>query len=509
MVGESIGQYRIEEKLGEGGVGEVYRATDLVLSREVALKRLRPELARRPDVVERFRSEACTLAQLNHPNIAALHHFDRDGDDWFMVMEYLDGITVSGLLQQAGPLPLDDALSIFVQALEGIGYAHARGVVHRDIKGSNLIVLPDGRVKIMDFGIARVLGAERLTLLGHPVGTPEYMAPEQIRGEEIDGRADIYALGALLYALLSGETPFRGGSDYELMRAQIENAPPSLAGRVAGLPDGIDAAALRALAKDPADRFASAAELREAIAPWADSARPGPLRAMVADEAPAVPGVIDAASVPGSGTSAETTRVLSEGVGERSVDLSDHAPWPLDARDTRTLLAPAATRPHGRVRGLRSLGVAAAIGVLLAGLNWLGWTGPTERPPPPEVAAQAAAGAAAVGTAPRPAAGAGATERPEAGPSGHPPPTADSRPAPTSPQGHRKGERKAEERVAQATRTQTPRETTEEKRTRQPAAAPARLPARARRPAPRSPAPTESEAPTAVEGAKGWVIRRH
>ncbi len=169
---EKIGNYRIEKRLGEGGVGEVFRAVDPGLNRVVALKRLRPELARRPQIVERFRREARTLAQLNHPNIATLYSFEQVGDSLLMVMEYVEGETLSELLQRERAMSPGQATQLLVQALDGIGHAHGLGIVHRDIKGSNLMVRSDGVLKVMDFGIASVVGCEQMTQHGQLVGSP-------------------------------------------------------------------------------------------------------------------------------------------------------------------------------------------------------------------------------------------------------------------------------------------------------------------------------------------------
>ena len=225
MIGHLVGNYKVTDKIGEGGMGSVFRGIDIMLEREVAIKMLRPELSRQPHVVERFRSEAVTLAKLNHPNIATLYSFLRQGEDFFMVMEFVRGETLDSLIGRSGAMPWERAVGLFSQALEGIDHAHKMGIVHRDIKPANMTLTETGSIKVMDFGIARVLGTDRLTKTGHLIGTVEYMSPEQVRGEETDARSDIYSLGILLYEMLTGRVPFNSSSEYELMRSHIEDAP--------------------------------------------------------------------------------------------------------------------------------------------------------------------------------------------------------------------------------------------------------------------------------------------
>ena len=271
MIGVTLGSYEITEKIGSGGVGDVYKAVDHLLGRNVALKFLRPSLADCAEVVQRFHAEARTLAQLIHPNIAVLYCMMREEEQLAMVMEYVEGRTFGQLLD-GGALAPERALPLLFQALEGIGHAHAAGVIHRDIKPSNLMLAGNGCVKVMDFGVARCLGTVRQTRDGHMIGTAQYMSPEQVRGLESDARSDVYALGVLGYEMLTGAVPFDSESEYELCRAQIEETPRPPRERAPRISAELEAVVLRALEKDPGDRFQSAQALREALQAAAPSA---------------------------------------------------------------------------------------------------------------------------------------------------------------------------------------------------------------------------------------------
>ncbi len=194
MVGQHIGKYRVTEQIGRGGMGTVYRAVDETLHREVAIKVLNAELSD-PTVARRFRAEAVTVARLNHPGIATIYELVQHDGQWLMVMEFVRGETLEAMVVRRGPLPIDVAADLVMQTLSALAHAHSLGVVHRDLKPANLMLAQNGMVKVMDFGIARVAGAEQLTSVGFMMGTPAYMAPEQVLGQEIDARTDLYAAG--------------------------------------------------------------------------------------------------------------------------------------------------------------------------------------------------------------------------------------------------------------------------------------------------------------------------
>jgi serine/threonine protein kinase len=258
--------YRVLKKLGQGGMGMVYLAEDVVLGRQVALKFLAPYLVQDPEIMGRFRAEARNQARLVHPHITLVYAFQEFEEQAFLVLEYLDGETLEARIQRQGKIPVQECVAIMGDILSAMSYSHKKGVVHRDIKPGNIGFTADGRVKLMDFGIALdVDETQRLTRTGHTLGTPHYMAPEQILGQPADGRADIYALGITLFEMLTGRVPFEG-SDYEVRVAQINHPPPSpCAAGCPDLPAAIEAVVLKALAKDPAERFATAGEFRRAL----------------------------------------------------------------------------------------------------------------------------------------------------------------------------------------------------------------------------------------------------
>jgi serine/threonine protein kinase len=252
-------QYKILSELGAGGMGIVYHGVDVLLEREVAIKKLRAEFSRTPDIAERFRREAKIQARLNHPNIAHLYSFFKDGDSFYIVMEFVDGTPLGKLM----PIRWQQAVSLFLEILEGLEYAHSLGVLHRDLKPDNIMAGPRGEVKIMDFGIAHVLGSARQTREQSIVGTMQYICPELINSKEISARSDIYSLGIVLFEIISGQLPFTAENDFALLHQHLEKEPPLLSSLVPDVPPFLDEAIFKAMRKAPEDRFASCREMSD------------------------------------------------------------------------------------------------------------------------------------------------------------------------------------------------------------------------------------------------------
>ena len=265
MIGRAVGKYRILERIGRGGMGTVYRAVDDMLQRDVAIKVLNAENTD-PDALRRFRREAITLAKLHHPAIATLFELCEDEGDLLMVMEFVRGETLQKLAERTGQVPPDFAAQLCGQVLDGLAHAHRAGIVHRDLKPGNIMVTEEGLVKVMDFGIARISGSEHLTSDGFTMGTPAYMAPEQLLGHEADARSDLYAVGVLLYRLWTGRLPFQGDTPFAIAHKQLHDMPTPLNVACPTLPAWCDAILARALAKDPAERFQKAQDFKAALA---------------------------------------------------------------------------------------------------------------------------------------------------------------------------------------------------------------------------------------------------
>jgi serine/threonine-protein kinase len=290
---EIAGRYRIEGRLGFGGMSTVHLALDLRLERQVAVKLLAEHLAEDPTFVSRFQREAQAAARLVHPNIVQV--FDSGQDEstgqYFIVMEYIEGQSCAEILRDDGWLDVDEAIAIIDQACEGLNYAHRHGVVHRDVKPGNLLRGREGDVKLADFGIAKATEQSSITQVGSVLGTAAYLAPEQARGEEAGPRADLYALGVVTYQLISGRLPYEANSLTELALKQQQETPPLLDTLVAAVSPQLAEAVAISLALDPEDRYQTAREMGRALSDGADgiapAARPGG-RAAPATEATSV-----------------------------------------------------------------------------------------------------------------------------------------------------------------------------------------------------------------------------
>jgi len=228
--GVAFGPWLLDEQLGVGGMGEVWRATHRVLGRRIAVKILAPELTRDPRFRERFVAGAQVQARLSHPHITQIQDFIEEDGRFAILMEWIPGGTVADAIARArGPLPVDQTLKWAGQSLAALDFAHQHGVIHRDVKPSNLMLDAAGEIKVTDFGIAVAMGARRMTTTGKTVGTPQYMSPEQIvRPQSVDHRTDVYSMGVVLYEMLAGQVPFDADTDFTLQRLHVEAPPPSL-----------------------------------------------------------------------------------------------------------------------------------------------------------------------------------------------------------------------------------------------------------------------------------------
>jgi len=264
------GRYLLQERIANGGMASVWRARDEVLARTVAVKLLHDHLAADPDFRERFRREAISAARLSHPFIVGIFDSGVDGDQVFLVMEFVEGVTLRDVIIERGALPPGQVAAIGYKMARGLGYAHARGLVHRDVKPANILMGNDGSVKVADFGIAKADQLDDLTKTGMVLGTAAYVAPEQILARPTDGQADQYALGCVLYEMLTGRQPFRAETAVATAAQRLERRTPPVRAVRPEVPIGLDEIVARAMAREPEDRFPTTTELAEKLSVFAD-----------------------------------------------------------------------------------------------------------------------------------------------------------------------------------------------------------------------------------------------
>ena len=255
-------RYKLLGPLGAGGMAVVYKAQDLSLGRLVAIKVLRENLTSDPDFLTRFQQEARAAANLAHPNIVTVHDFGRDGDRYYIVMEYIEGKDLKALIKEGGPFPIEHALELSIQMCAGIGYAHRAGLVHCDVKPQNILITADGRTKITDFGIARALASLHPGETTDVVwGSPQYYSPEQAAGESPTPASDVYSIGVVMFEMLAGRLPFVASTQQALAMMHLRDEPPSLSLFNPGVPQALEIIVHKVLAKEPSARYRTADQL--------------------------------------------------------------------------------------------------------------------------------------------------------------------------------------------------------------------------------------------------------
>jgi len=362
------GRYEVLGLLGAGGMGNVYRARDRELDEVVALKVLRPEIAGNAAALERFRREVKLARRVTHPNVARVFDIGDQGGEKYLTMELVDGEPLGAVLARAGKWGAKRAIEVGAQVCAGLAAAHAAGVVHRDLKPDNVLLAKDGRVVVTDFGIARAVASADANITGAVIGTPAYMAPEQVEGRVADARADIYALGAMLYEILTGDAPWQGDNVFAVAAARLLNAPPEVRAKRPDLPEELSAIVARCMARSPDERFASVEEIALALSRVQLAAAPVP------SIAPASPRSIGAAVLPPSAPMKKQVAVLpfrnagarehehiAEGLTEELIDLL------CLAKDLRVRSRGTVARYRGGDRDPREIGRELDVPVVVEG----------------------------------------------------------------------------------------------------------------------------------------------
>jgi eukaryotic-like serine/threonine-protein kinase len=342
-----IGDYEILCELGAGGMGRVYKVRNTISDRVEAMKILLPDLAGREELAARFLREIKLLASLNHPNIAQLRTAFANDNQLVMIMEYVEGVSMATHLSGA-PISVPEAINYIGQVLEALGYAHQQNVVHRDIKPGNMMLTPQGVVKVMDFGIARSDTDRTLTMAGTSLGTVNYMSPEQVKGEATDPRSDLYSVGVCLYEMVTGKKPFTAGSDFSIMTAHVNEAPRPPLELQPELPPALNQIILIAIAKEPSRRFQTATAFRNALKN--------------------VPGVSSAEQVATPALAPATATAVMGQFASPATSVSQVATFAAGAPGTRATAIPAVPMPPPPAPSHRGLYMTLGALVVLAGL---------------------------------------------------------------------------------------------------------------------------------------------
>jgi eukaryotic-like serine/threonine-protein kinase len=417
-------RYEIRRFLGEGGMGAVYEAYDQKLEEKVALKLLKYDSVNSPELERRFRHEIKLARRLRHRNVCAIHEYGESGALRYIAMELIEGEDLKKRLRRQGALPTAEAFEVSIQMARGLECIHEAGVVHRDLKASNVMLDPRGDVHLMDFGIAKQLGADATmsaaTAVGNIVGTPEYMSPEQARGEPIDGRSDLYSLGIVIYEIFTGQVPFRGETPIATLFKNLQD-PPTLDGPIAsGIPGALKPVLFTVLAKSPSERFASVQDLTQALVQARDAAlgagrtldskgpslpgttahgaRTAPARGS-AVPAPATPPPLPRVEREPSPTRVSSPTVLSQVSPTTALPRSAMPPPPTPAASAPWRAAPStANRSRASssvaVAGIVLVGLAAVGGIAFVGARLLGHGDASTPPPQPAASADVTLAAA-------------------------------------------------------------------------------------------------------------------
>jgi serine/threonine protein kinase len=410
-------RYEILAELGKGGMGMVFKAKDRVLDEIVALKILRPDVAGSGEMARRFRNEIKLARKVRHKNVCGIHEYSEAGSLRYIAMEYVEGIDLKRLLRERGGLPAPEAFDVALQLAQGLDAIHDVGIIHRDLKTANAMIDSHGVVRLMDFGIAKKFDAEGslgVTAVGHVIGTPEYMSPEQARGERIDFRADVYGLGVMIFELFTGRVPFRAETPIATIFKHLQEPPPLEGPEAAGIPPALVPVLASCLAKDPEARYPSASALVEALraAQLATCPEAGaPMR--VSRALPGVPGLTRSGTQrpPALPRSADVAPTVSTSTplpraGARTGPLTGApAPPPPPTRlvaATPTLSRESESPPRGRAMLFLVLGAVGLVAVAAIATLLGVWLWPAPRPVPPTDVSGATQGAVSAPVTPAP-----------------------------------------------------------------------------------------------------------